>query len=142
MSATSRRELLQSLLGGLLSTSGAVVLARAVLEPAEAQAAASSGSVGERADRVASETEPLPGEDGSELTSFRNGGFRNGFGGAFRKGGFANGGGGGFRNGGFANGGGGGFRKGGFANGGGGGFRNGGFANGGGGFRNGAFRNF
>jgi hypothetical protein len=159
MSRLSRRQLLAGFLGGLVSATGTVVLARSVLPvgsdqddtngpPSEAQR-----SLAERADQVAADQGPTCEDEGLQPVSFVNGGFRNGGGGggAFRKGGFANGGGGGggaFKNGGFANGGGGGggFRKGGFANGGGGGgaFKNGGFANGGGGgggFRKGGFAN-
>ncbi len=136
MSAMSRRGMLREVLGGLLGVAGAAVIARAVLEPAAAEAAPADGDVQRRADQVAAEVGTAPEGDGTELTAFVNGGFRNGGGGGgFRKGAFANGGGGGggFKNGAFANGGGGG-----------GGFKNGGFANGGGGggFRNGAFRNF
>ncbi len=123
MSPLNRRQLLQNLLGGLVQTTGAVLLARAVLTPSESQAAP-SGTLEERADQVAAEQGPLPEGEGEQFTAFVNGGFVNG--GGFRKGGFANG---GFRNGG-------GFKKGGFVNG---GFNNGGFRKGG--FVNGGFRN-
>jgi rSAM-associated Gly-rich repeat protein len=138
MSHLSRRQLLAGFLGSLVPAAGMVVLARAVLSGAVAEAGEadapppSTASLRERADHVAAKRGPLEEDEDFQLTSFVNGGFRNGGGGAFRKGGFGNGG-GGFRNGGFGNGGGGAFRKGGFGNGGG-GFGNGGFANG-------AFRN-
>jgi rSAM-associated Gly-rich repeat protein len=152
MSAISRRQLLQGLLGGLLGTVGTVVLASAALGTTEAEAAAPpTENVEERADRVAEELGPIP-EDEGEFTSFLNGGFLNGLGGGFpgrfRNGGFGPGGfyNGAFRNGGFGPGH---FRNGGFPNGGwdgwGGGFRNGGFGNGGwdGGWgRRGVFLNF
>jgi hypothetical protein len=125
MSRFTRRQLLAGFLGGLVYSTGTVVLARSVL-PAECDQddtkrpqSEPQRSLAERADQVAADQEPPCDEEGFQTISFVNGGFRNGGGGGgFRKGGFANGGGGGgFKNGGFANGGGGGgFRKGGFLN--------------------------
>ena len=90
MSSLNRRQLLQNLLGGLVQTTGAVILARAVLTPGESQAATPSGTLEERADQQAAEHGPIPEGEGEQFTAFVNGGFVNG--GGFRKGGFANGG--------------------------------------------------
>src|SRR5205823_6484089 len=115
MIGLTRRQLLQSIVGGITSA-GTVVLARATVLAGGPEAATVAAAAGpeERADRLAEE---LPAPEGTEYATFVNRAFRNAAGG------------GGFRNGAFRNGGG-------FANS---GFRNGGFANGG--FRNGAFRN-
>ncbi len=113
MSGQHRRQFLKELLGALVQTAGAVVVACAAAPVAAARAAAAQDPQ-ERADLLPPAVETA---EGTYPVSFVNRAFRNAGGGGFRNGGgFANG---GFRNGGFANG----------------GFRNGGFANG-------AFRNF
>jgi hypothetical protein len=113
MNTMNRREAVKLLLGGLLRTAGAVVLASAVA-PAVAEAdtkPAADKTPEERADEVAADM-PIGADETCAVAGFRNAAFRNG---GFRNGGFRNA---GFRNGGFANGG---FRNAGFRNG---GFRN------------------
>lgn len=112
MNEITRRQLLTALLGGTLSATGTVVLARATpAGEASSGTPPAPGDVVERADRLTGCVLPEPDE--VYPIAFLNRAFRNG----------------GFRNGGFINGG---FRNGGFING---GFRNGGF-------RNGSFRNW
>lgn len=112
MSTMNRRDAIKRLLGGLVQTAGAVVLAQATA-PATAASEAPSvtdRSPEERADALAADM-PIAEEEtcANAAAAFRNAAFRNG---GFRNAGFVNG---GFRNAGFVNGG---FRNAGFHNGG------------------------
>ncbi len=113
MNPVNRREAFKLFLGGLLQTAGTVVLASAVLPTTPAKGAEvpsgeeSAKDLKQRADHLAGGESPSPEGEGTQFTSFVNGGFANGGGGGFKKAAFANG---GFNNGGF--------RKAGFVNGG------------------------
>ncbi len=110
MDKMTRRDAIKLVLGGLLQTAGAVVIASAAA-PAmtEIPVAPPDKSPVERADQVAADT---PIEEETSAAGFRNAAFRNA---GFRNAGFHNA---GFRNAGFVNGG---FRNAAFRNG---GFRN------------------
>ena len=109
MNAMNRREVLRSLLTGVLQTAGTVMLACSTLPAVAAQENQGLPAVGDlqdRAERLASEEGAAPESRELAWGGFRRGGFANGGGGGgFRRGGFANGGygGGGFRRGGFRN---------------------------------------
>jgi hypothetical protein len=95
MSTMNRRELFQSVFGGVLQAAGTVVLACSALPASAAQrdqGPPAEGDLQKRADRLASEEGAAANGQEVPWGGFRRGGFANGGGGGFRRGGFANGG--------------------------------------------------
>jgi hypothetical protein len=95
MNTMNRREVLRSLLTGVLQTAGTVMLACSTLPAVAAQenqGLPAEGDLQERADRLASEEGAAPEGQVVAQGAFRRGGFANGGGGGggFRRGGFGN----------------------------------------------------